>query len=362
MLQAPSFVYVSELGEPDDATGFRLLTGTELASRISFFILGRTPDTALLDLAESGGLQTEDDIRAQAEAMVDSAQARVAMISFFDELFRLRFVEGTIKDAELYPMFTPELGEAMRQESLLLLNDVVWQQDGDYRDVFTADYTFVNDTLAEVYGMSPPGMGETFVKVDWPAEQNRAGVLSQASFLTVHSHQDFNSPTKRGKYVSLAVLCTPIPPPPPDVMAELPEPMEGQTLREALIQHKNDPACASCHDLTDEIGFAFEFFGPIGEYRTLDNGQPIEASGDLPSLGTWDHAAGLAQALKADPRTDRCLVHNLIRGELGRLETSGENDEIDLLLEEYAAQGHSLKSLLVELAASPIFRYVDEPR
>ena len=259
-------------------------------------------------------------------------------------------------------MYTAALADAMRQESLLLLHDIVWQNDGDWRDLFTAGYTYVNDDLAALYGMPVPGVGGNFIKVDWPAEQRRAGILSQAAFLSVHSHPEMNSPSKRGKYVQLALLCSPIPPPPEDVVAVLPDPVEGQTLREALIQHKEDPACASCHTPMDEVGFAFEFFDAIGQYRTLDNGSPIVASGEIEGMGTWADAVELGQVLKDDPRTAACLINNLIRGELGQLETPGIAPELENLLGSFGENGYSMKSLMVEMTASPIFRYVDEPK
>lgn len=361
ILQAPSFLYVSEVGL-EDPSGYRKLTGAELASRLSFFLLGRTPDLALLDAGENGELETPEQIRAQAEAMIASDEARVAVFTFFDELYRLRNVAETEKDLTTYPLFTPALADAMRQESLLLLHDIVWQNDGDYRDLFTAGFTYVNDDLAALYGMAPPGVGGNFVKVDWPAGQGRAGILSQGAFLTVHSHHIMNSPSKRGKYVQQALLCNPIPPPPPDVVAELPEPMPGQTLRESLLQHKLDPSCASCHDAMDEIGFAFEFFDAVGAHRTLDNGSPIVASGEIESIGAWNDAVELGQLLKEDPRTVRCLVDNLIRGELGVLETPGIDPGVDELVTAFEADGYSMKGLMIEMAASPIFRYVDEPK
>lgn len=362
ILQAPSFLYASEVGEADEASGFRRLTDLELATRMSLFILGRTPDVALLDLADSGGLADEASVRAQAEAMIQSDEARVAVFAFFDELFRLRFLSSTIKDPEMFPQFTETLQEAMRQESLLLLHDVVWQNDGDYRDIFTANFSYLNDELATLYTGAPLGVGSNYTKVDWPPEQGRAGILSQGSFLAVHSHGEANSPSKRGKYVSQAILCTPVPPPPPDVMAELPEPTEGQTLRDQLLQHKNDPACSSCHNAMDEFGFAYEFYDPIGAYRTLDNGQPISAAGTLDGVGAWNNAAELGEVLKNDPRTAECMVSNLIRGELGHVETDGEEPEIMNLVESFGTGGYSLKGLMVDMAASPLFRYVDEPK
>jgi hypothetical protein len=363
ILQAPSFLYLHNVGEPDADTGYRRLTATELASRMSFFLLGRTPDLALLDAAEAGELETQAQIRARAQAMIASEEARVAVFTFFEELFRLRYLQSVEKDLEAFPMFTPALAEAMRQESLHLVDDIVWTNDGDYRDILTAPYTYVNADLAQHYELAVPAdIGSSWVKIEWPSEQNRAGYLSQGAFLTVHAHQYRNSPSKRGKYVQLAVLCTAIPPPPPDLEVDLPEPQEGQTLRDALIQHKLDPACSSCHNPMDEVGFAYEFFDAVGAYRTLDNGQPIVASGELQGLGMWAHARELGTVLKNDARTPACLITNLLRGNLGQLERPGIQPALVELGEAFADSGYSMKSLMVEMASSPMFRYVDEPQ
>jgi len=359
MLQTPSFLYVVEVGEPLEDLGFRKLTQLELVTRMSFFLLGRTPAPALLDKAEAGELATTAQIRAEAEAMVGSTGARQAMNGFFDEYLRLRNLPTTSKDAELFPLYNETLAESMRQESLLLVNEVLWEDDLPYQELFTADYTFVNDALAELYGIASPG--GNFARVQWPAAQNRAGYLSQASFLTYQSGSLRNSPTKRGRFVQQSVLCNEIPPPPPDVNPSLPEIPPDATLREILDQHKDQEGC-TCHQSTDPIGFAFENYDAIGAFRTTENGQPIDASGNVDGLGQWQNAAEFAAVLAEDPRLSTCLVQNLIRGQIGHKETSGETDAILALDTAFVEAGYRVRDLLVEFPLSPLFRYVDEPK
>lgn len=362
ILQAPSFVYVTEVGEPEaEGDELRRLTGNELATRMSLLLVGRTPDLEFLDAAEAGELDDEDGIRDWAQTLVESSEARLATETFFDELLRLRNLAEHPKNAELFPAFTETMRNAMRQETLLLLNDIVWQEDGDFRRVFDADYTFVNAELAGLYGLQPPG-GPGFVQVDWPEGQNRAGVLSQGSFLSLQSGPLRNSPTKRGRFVQQTLLCTVIPPPPPDVEAELPEPMEGQTLKEALSQHMEDPACSSCHGSTDPVGFAFEFYDAIGAYRTTDNGGMVDASGSVEGLGEWDNAAELATVIAESSTMPSCFIRGIIAGNLGFTVTPGLAPGITALETAFAENGYSMQSLLVELAASPLFRYVDDPK
>ena len=361
ILQAPSFVYVTEVGEPIEGGEYRELTPNELATRISFFLLGRNPDLALLDAADAGELDTEDGIRDWAYTLVESSEARVATEIYFDEYLRLRNLPTHAKSAELFPLWTEALTSSLRQETLLLLNDVVWQDDGDFLSIFNADYTFINADLAELYGMPAPG-GPGFVRVDWPADQNRAGIISQGSVLALQSGPLRNSPTDRGKFIQSVLLCTEIPPPPPDVTPELPEPGANQTLKELLDQHMEDPACASCHGLTDPVGFALEFFDSIGAYRTMDNGSPIDASGEVEGLGSWSNAVDLANVIAENPGTPTCIIQNFIEGHLGFAVTPGIAPGIEELTATFDDSGHSLQTMMVEIAASPLFRYVDEPK
>lgn len=361
ILQSPNFLYLVTVGEPDEASGYRKLSASEIATRMSFFLLGRTPDDDLLTRAENGGLETNSDVRTEAEAMIGSSFARTALAGFFDEYLRLRNLPVTAKDAEIFPDFSPELAALMRQESLLLVQNVVWDQDRPYQELFTADYTFVNDTLADLYGITPPGTGDEFTQVQWPAEQGRAGYLSQASFLTYQSGSLRNSPTKRGRYVQQSVLCNEIPPPPDNVDPTLPPIPPDATLREILEMHMEQEGC-DCHTSMDPIGFAFENYNAIGAYRTMENGQPIDSSGSVEGLGDWNNAAEFAALLGEDPRVSTCLIQNLIRGQIGHKETNGEVDAIIALDQTFAEHDYSMQSLLVEFPTSPLFQYVDEPK
>ncbi|MCR9159789.1 MAG: DUF1592 domain-containing protein [Nannocystaceae bacterium] len=361
ILQAPSFLYIQEVGEVDDDTGFRRLTGTELATRVSFFLTGHTPTLELLDAAESGALDDPDELRTMAEAMVANPEARTALESFFAEAYRLRSLAEAPKNAELFPNFTPELGEMMKNETLLLLYDIVWDRDADFRELFNARHTYVNDQLAELYGIDSPGSGELYTRVDWPANQRRAGYTSQASFLTWQSGPRRNSPTKRGLYIQERILCNEIPPPDPSVELDLPD-GEGLTLKELLEMHLENPGCASCHGLTDPLGFAFENYDAVGAFRTEDNGLPIETDGEVAGIGMWTDAEQLGDILAADPRTGDCLIENFMRGSLGQTPTDDTHPAVVDLGLEFADSGYSVQSLLVDMVAHPLFRLVDEPK
>ncbi len=363
ILQMPSFLYLVQLGEPDEASGYRRLDPYELATRMSIFLLGRGPDGAMLDLAEAGGLDDAAAIRETAQAMLATPQARAALAGFFDEYLRLDELETTAKNAELFPDFNQSLARSMRQETLLLVHDIVWQQDGDYRELFTADYTYIDDELATLYGVAAPDQAGIFERRDWPADQSRAGYLSQASFLTKQSSSLRNSPTRRGRFVQQSVLCTDIPPPPVGTVTTLPTLPDDATLRDQLLLHMEVESCATCHAPMDPIGFAFENFDAIGAYRlTEPNGTPVSSQGEIPGYGEWQNAQQLADIIAADPRMSVCFVNNLIRGELGHRETPGEADAIAELDARFGDAGFSVQTLLTEFPNSPLFQLVDEPK
>ncbi|MCA9707177.1 MAG: DUF1592 domain-containing protein [Myxococcales bacterium] len=361
ILESPNFLYVTEVGQPTGEGDVRELDQYELATRLSFFLVGHTPDLGLLDLAASGGLSTTADIEAVAYELLDRAEARDRLSEFYDEVYRLRDLETKGKDATLFPTFTPELAAAMRQETQLLLLNVVFEEQSNFLNIFDAGYTFVNDDLAQLYGMASPAFPWQLVQL--PVEQGRAGLLTQGAFLTVFSHPDINSPTRRGLFVQETVLCTDIQPPPPTVNPMPPTPSEGQTLRDWLEDtHNSDDGCASCHGLMDPVGYAFERYNAIGAYRQLDNGLPIDSSGDVGGLGTFANASELATLIRNDPRTATCVVRNLYRSTLGHREGIDQADGIALLDEAFAETDYNYKAVMVELTLNPLFRLVDAPK
>ncbi len=358
MLQSPYFLYIVELGEQGDGD-YRELDGYELATRMSFFLNGRTPTAEVLDEVSAGGLSSDQEVRALAWNLLDEPLARDAVGRFYGELLTVRNLPSKGKDADLFPTFTPQLASSMAEETLRLVDDVVFEQDTSILDLFNTRSTFVDDQLAVHYGLPPVGAGQ-WAQVDLP--ENRAGVLSLSGWLTMMSHNTINSPTRRGLFVMEQLLCTEVPLPPPDVNPDPIVPVEGQTLRESLSQHMEDPACHGCHALTDPIGFAFEDFDPVGAFRTLDNGQPIDASGNLPGVAPFDGAAELADLLVTDDRLPRCLVDKTFAGILGHIPEESMAPALDAVGQAYASADHSMKQLLVELTTSPVFRLVDEPQ
>lgn len=360
ILQSPYFLYLVELGEPGEAgQEYRELTAYELAARMSFFLVGRTPTEDVLDRAEAGELDTDEGVRALAWELVEQPAARATVGRLFGELLTVKNLASKGKDAGLFPMFSPQLAASMLEETERLVDDVVFEEPGSVLRLFDADYTFVDDRLATLYGMAPVAPGQ-WLRRDLPPE--RAGVLSLAGWLTMSSHNTVNSPTRRGLFVMEQLLCQEIPLPPPRVNPEPIVPVEGQTLRESLQQHMEDPACNGCHVVMDPVGFGFEHFNPVGAFQALDNGKPVDATGTLPGVGDFDGAAQLAELLAADPRLPRCLVDKTYAQRLGFVPEGAMAPALDAVGLAFADGDHDMKLLLVELTGSPVFRLVDEPK
>jgi hypothetical protein len=359
MLQSPNFVYRVELGEPDgDADRWRY-TSFEMASRLSFTLWNTTPDDELLDAAERGDLTDAAGLETQARRLLDSPRARATVQDFFAQYFDLSRLEGLTRNPATYPQFTPTLPEAMRTEVKLLVDDYVNRRDTDIRGVFSSRRTFVNTELAALYGIDAPGASPiAFVPVDLPEDGPRAGLLTLGAFLAMNAHETDTSPTLRGKYVRERVLCQSVPPPPDDIEIDLTqEPGEAKTLRERLEQHRDNPACSSCHSFIDPPGFLFEHFDSIGAYRDDENGYAIDSSGDLdgePLSGARD----LADMLANDDRVAHCIVTQLFRHANSRLDEEGEGPALDHLDTLFASSGYRFRELLVALVTHESFRYL----
>jgi hypothetical protein len=365
LLQSPAFLFLVEVGTPDpDRPGLRRLTGPELATRLSFFLNGSPPGDELIAAGERGELDTADGVRTWAAHLLGSSRARLAVHRFFDEMLRLRDVATAPKDAAQFPQLTPSLREAMRQETLALIDDVAFYRDVDVLSLLDAPYTFVDGELAAFYGIAGVE-GPAQVRVDLPADGARGGVLGQASFLMTHAHTSFTSPTLRGKYVREVLLCQQVPAPPSRSTSRLPEPAPGdppRTMRERMEQHLQDPTCSGCHALMDPIGLGLENFDAAGAYRTEESGITVDASVTVPDLGTFRNARELGALLRARPDVGTCLVRNVFRQATGHVELPPEEASLERVARTFQQSGRRLLPMLEELAASEAFRYVVEDR
>ena len=363
ILQSPNVLYRVEVGETDvERPDLVHLTDYEIATRLSLTLWNTVPDRALLDAAAAGRLRDPAGLRAEVERMLGHERTREGIEVFFEEYLDLGRLDRAAPDAATYPAFTPSLRAAMRAEVMLLVDDLVNRRNVDVRALFSERRAFVNSELAAHYGLSVSGASPiTFVPVDLPADGERAGILGLGAFLTMNAHAVDTSPTLRGKYVIERVLCVSVPPPPGDVDTSLTEGgEEAATLRERLERHREDPACSGCHALMDPPGFLFEHFDATGAYRDLDNGVPIDSSGDL--LGTALSGSGaLGDVLATHPQVGPCMVKQLYRHAHGRLDEERDEANLAQISEQFAAADHRFRDLLLALLTHSSFTTMAPP-
>jgi hypothetical protein len=366
LVQSPNFLYRSEVGTPDpaDPTQHRL-TGFELASRLSYFLWGAPPDDALLDAAEAGQLATPAGLEAQTRRMLPADRSRATMAAFFVELFRLRRLDKVYESRGKYPQFSPTIAAAMRNETLHVIEEIAFSPGRDFREIFSADFTWVNDELARLYGLPVTGgtAGDGFRRVVLPAGSGRSGVLAEGAFLTIFAHPTTSSPTKRGKFIRESLLCQAVPPPPPNVETKLPKDdgKTKRTIRQKLEQHRKSPRCNGCHKAMDPLGFAFERFDGIGFALQHDvTGAPIDSSGEFDGVPFKD-AAGLGALLARSPKIGSCLARSLFRFAVGHLESEGEEPLVEALAQGLERDGYQFDALVANVIKSEGFRTISAP-
>jgi hypothetical protein len=293
------------------------ITDVEFASRLSFFLWSSIPDDELLATAERSGLRDPVVLARQVRRMLDDPRADALVANFAGQWLQLRNVETVQPDPVLLP-FDEALRQAFLAETTLFLASIV-REDRSVLDLLAADYTYVNQRLAEHYGI-PRVYGSQFRRVP-VADVNRRGLLGQGSVLTVTSYPNRTSVVQRGKWVLENLLGTPPPPPPPDVPDLMPV-HNGKrlTMREQMQTHRANPTCAACHARMDPIGFALENYDASGQWRNTDAGTAIDASGRLPDGTEFDGPAGLSRLLLTKYRDEfvRTATEKLLTYALGR--------------------------------------------
>ena len=302
ILVSPDFLFRREADPPGAAPGAAYAIGDlELASRLSFFLWSSIPDDELLAAAERGMLRDPAVLGAQIRRMLADPRTQALVDNFGGQWLYLRNMPLVTPDPQAFPAFDTNLREAMAREMTLFLDSQI-REDRSVLDLLTADYTFVNERLAEHYGM-PNVYGNHFRRVDLDGPQAvRRGLLGKGSLLTVTSYAHRTSPVLRGKWLLENVFGTPPPPPPPDVPALEENDAAGvapRSVRDRLEQHRANPVCASCHRIMDPLGFALENFDGVGRWRDVGaDGTPIDASGILTDGTPVDGPGTLRQALR----------------------------------------------------------------
>jgi hypothetical protein len=358
VLVSPEFLFRIERDAPAGASGpVRRLTDVELASRLSFFLWSSIPDDELLDLASQGKLSDPRVLQQQVRRMLADKRSEALVTNFAAQWLYLTNLDSVTPDPRLFPDFDDNLRQAMRRETELLVDAIV-REDRSVLDFLNADYTFVNERLAKHYGI-PNIYGARFRRVHLDGSMNRGGLLTQASILAVTSFATRTSPVVRGKWILTNILGTPPAPPPPKIpqLKEAKDDGKMLTMRQRVAQHRANPACASCHNLMDPVGFALENYDAIGRWRTKDAGAPVDASGKLPDGTEFIGASQLQQALLRRPELFvSTLTEKLLTYALGRGLEAYDMPSVRKIVREAAAGEYRFSSLILGIAGSTPFQ------
>jgi hypothetical protein len=364
MLISPQFLYRYELGTPVTGSPFAKLTGWEVASRLSYLMWGSMPDPELFKAAEEGKLSTPAEVETQARRMMADPRYLPMATNFAQQVLHVDELPSLDKDTGTLPKWSEDLREPMAIEAARFIQSVFGKDgDGKLETFLTAPYTFVNAKLAAHYGIPGPA-GAEFQKVNMPADKH-AGVLTQSGFLSVHATPDdgLTSLVFRGEFVREDLLCQPVPDPPPNALDENPPFTDTTTSREWSYLRSAKPVCGACHVLMDPIGFAFENFDPIGKYRTLDRGKPVDATGELTGTdvdGKFNGIIELSKKLGSSKTVRDCVATQWFRFAAGRQEDEkSQRDQcsLDTLRAAFDRSGGDVRELLVAYTQTNAFLF-----
>ncbi len=357
VLVSPQFLFRIERS-PEQASDQRAreLDDFELASRLSYFLWSSMPDDALFDAAADGSLRSAEALRRQARRMLADPRSSALVKNFAGQWLQLRNLMQAQPDAERFPAFDEELRESMLRESELFFDSVV-REDRSILDFLDSDFTFVNEALARHYGIGDVS-GDEFRRIQLPNEQ-RGGLLGQASLLTISSYPTRTSPVLRGLWVLENLLGQSPPPPPPDV-PEL-EVQEGPlvgTLREQLEAHRSNAGCMSCHRVMDAIGFGLENYDATGRWREREGDLPLDTSGTLPGDHSFQSPAELRKILVSTEAQSfsRTLAKKLLTYALGRGVDRHDNPAVDEIQRQLVDAGYRFSALVEAIVSSEPFR------
>ncbi len=359
MLVSPSFLYRSEMGDAS-ADGTWRLTQWELASALSYTFWGTMPDDALLDLAAHGGLSDTASIEREARRLMADPRAREQVGAFALQWLGVESVATTPRNAMLFPELSDAVRTRMLDETRRLVTYVVFDGSHRFGELFTATEGFVDETLARYYGITGV-TGPEVRRVTLPDER-RGGVLAQGAVMTRYAHSDQGSPILRGLFVRANLLCQEFPPPPPNA-GGVPDVDPRATTRQRFAQHTSRPACSTCHERIDGVGFGFEQFDAAGRTRTTEAGMPVDHAGritDLEGFGAgtsldFSTPAELGAALAASPAAEQCFARQWYRFARGFRETAAQRCAVRAATARLRAAGGDLRELMVAVVTSPDF-------
>ena len=356
-LISPHFLFLAE-PEPEHGEGVVSLASYPLASRLSYFLWATMPDAELFALAKAGKLADDAVLRDQVRRMLKDPKARGLAESFALQWLDLRALGGNARpDAGRFPEFNDKLADDMRQEVVLLF-DHVTRDNRPLTELIDADYTFANDRLAKLYGLT--GVTGPHMRKVPLTDRARGGAMTTAAVLTATSYPLRTSPVLRGRWVLEEVLGSKVPPPPPGA-GELPpddKAAKGLSFRQQLEAHRKRAECAACHARMDPLGFGLENFDPIGRWRTEAGGVAVDSTGELPGGKRFAGPVELKRVLlDRKPEFLRTLTRKLLGYALGRQLYRFDDCVIDDTLKALAADGDRAGVVFERIVLSYPFRH-----
>jgi hypothetical protein len=360
MLQSPFFLYRWEGGPPTRAMlvgSLVQLDGYEIASRLSYFIWASMPDDPLLAAAGAGELATADRIAAQARRLLADRKAKQGLAELHRQWLGLAGLEDLAK-ANTFTSYSPVIARLMLAETDDFVASVFQgpQADGKLGTLLTSSMTIVDPVLASFYGaQNVTGPGARPVALD---PKQRAGILTQGSFLAAHAASDHDDPVSRGMAVLSGLLCAELQPP-GAIIEPLPPPKPGETTRQRYESHTSAALCQGCHRLVNGLGFAFSHYDAVGAYRTVEAGMPVDARGSVqhgPLKLEFADAIDLVKQLAASPDVRACVTRQWARWLLRRRELPGEQPALDAAAVE-AGAAFDLRELVVGLTRTRLFSH-----
>lgn len=363
ILANPKFIFRSE---PDPKSALpgstRRLTDLELATRLSFFLWSSLPDDELIGLAAQGKLKNAQVLDNQVRRMMNDPRADAMVSNFAGQWLLLRNLSSQPRDPNVFPNYDANLRDAFRKETELLFQAVM-REDRNVLELLTADYTFVNQRLAQHYGI--PGVyGSNFRRVKI-ADPNRRGILGQGSFLTVTSESNRTSPVKRGKYILETILGTPPPAPPPNVPALKENDESGRnatTLRARLALHREAATCSTCHSVMDPLGLALENFDAVGRWRTKELGGQIDTAGQLADGTKVSGPTELRDALMKRPaQFVGTMTEKMLTYALGRAVEPADMPVVRDITRQSERQNYKFSAVVLGIVKSTPFQMKKVP-
>ena len=358
VLCSPNFLFrIEQDANPNDPQAKHEVSQFELATRMSYFLWSSMPDDELLSLAERDELRKPDVVQQQVKRMLKDQRSKAIVENFAIQWLNLRSLNELMPDPTKFPDYSTQLRDDMRRETEKFFDHIL-REDLSTLELLGANFTFLNERLAKHYGLDGV-KGDEFQMVSLENVRGRAGLLTQASILTVTSNPGRTSPVKRGKWIMENILGTAPPPPPPNVPSlEVTQAAKPDaSLRDQLKLHRENAMCNSCHRQMDDLGFGFENFDAVGRWRDRDGQHDVDASGVLPSGDKFNGSTELIAILKGrSNQFSRCLTEKLMTYAIGRGLEYYDRCAVDKVLSTHAADGYRFSTLISQIVLSEPFQ------